>query len=616
MKKSFKIITLISLALLGSCGSKTSDTVAPTSNEPVISDTTDDKQSEEAKSDDSKKSEESISQSDILVVDSTSIEITNGKVVELNEGETLQLNATILPNDTTDKTITWSCSDETVGTVDANGLFTAKEVTEDTDVLVYAKNGKCETSICITVKNVVKDATIVLAGEHYTSDLDTDATYKEGDEIIFKVVTESGYDIDTVMVGETALTATSYGTYSVTLAAGVNTVTVNTKAVDMKGYSFAKVYNEPHYANFTADDAVTVFSNNWESNLLIKEQSDDIKATDSYTVSAHIQTETNAPVDYDQLAVGMVVYYKDDNNFLIAYTQWVDYDKSGWCRKFDLTGLIDGNDVGWNDMWLEGAQINPHDGYDFSVRREKSAFTITLNYNGTEYKKSASVAALGDSKTTHLGIFNQDKKPVTYTNISYAPYEAPSTFEITSGSSTVTETADGTITYTTTTDNWKSGFAVKTFKEIEGKTKYTMSAHLQTSGSTPFSSEAYWGFVPFYQDANNFLIVYMDYNSERPNSRGLHIIGNLNGSAITDNGSEWGEDKWTDTTPIAPQNGFDFTVARDGATFTITVVQGDTTIDWTYTRGGFDGTLTGTKVGMWGHGSIGTITATNFKVSV
>ena len=636
MKNSLKLITLASLVLLGSCNAKTPSTSSSASNTPATSETTksdsssekksedvssattDDKSSEEKKSEkdssEDQKPDDSSSSVTPVVVVSTSVTITNGATAEVNEGATLQLNATVLPKNTTDKTITWTSSDNNVGTVDDNGLFTAKEVASDSVVTIKAKNGTCEASIAITVKNVLKAATYTFTGDHQTATLTSEEkkAYLEGDSISFKVVTESGYDIDSVKIGDTTLTATSYGNYTATLAGGENTITVATKAVDMKGYAFTKSAN-PHYANFTADDAVTVYANDWLGNLLVKEQSDEIKATDSYTVSAHIQTESEAPVNYNQLAVGVVAYYQDENNFLIAYTQWVDFDKEGWCREFNLTGLINGNDVGWNDMWLEGAQIKPQDGYDFTVRREKSAFTITLKCGDAEYKKSTSIGALGESKTTHLGIFNQDKKPVTYTNIAYAPYEAPATFEITSGNSTVSEAADGTITYNTTSANWKSGFAVKNYKSIEGKTKYTMSAHLQTSGTSPFTSEAYWGFVPYYKDANNFLMVYMDYAFDKLESRALHIIGQLNGSAIN---PEWGNEQDMSQTPIYPQNGFDFKVIRDGAKFTVKVTQGSTSVDWEYTRDGFDGTLTGTKVGLWGHGSIGTITATNFTVTV
>lgn len=58
------------------------------------------------------------------VVLATSIAL-NQTSAEVTESETLQLTATVLPEDATDKSVTWSTSDEAVATVDQNGLVTA-----------------------------------------------------------------------------------------------------------------------------------------------------------------------------------------------------------------------------------------------------------------------------------------------------------------------------------------------------------------------------------------------------------------------------------------------------------------------------------------------------------
>lgn len=52
------------------------------------------------------------------------IDNRNPKVI--NTGDTLQLNATVSPADTTDKSVSWYSSNEDVAVVDANGLVTAK----------------------------------------------------------------------------------------------------------------------------------------------------------------------------------------------------------------------------------------------------------------------------------------------------------------------------------------------------------------------------------------------------------------------------------------------------------------------------------------------------------
>ena len=54
----------------------------------------------------------------------TSIEL-NETSVELTVGKTLQLMATVMPEDATEKTVTWTSSDDAIATVDATGLVTA-----------------------------------------------------------------------------------------------------------------------------------------------------------------------------------------------------------------------------------------------------------------------------------------------------------------------------------------------------------------------------------------------------------------------------------------------------------------------------------------------------------
>ncbi|MBO4871106.1 MAG: Ig-like domain-containing protein [Muribaculaceae bacterium] len=58
-----------------------------------------------------------------VVPESVTIEPAN-PVLTATEGATVQLTATVLPESATDKSVTWSSADETIATVDANGLVT------------------------------------------------------------------------------------------------------------------------------------------------------------------------------------------------------------------------------------------------------------------------------------------------------------------------------------------------------------------------------------------------------------------------------------------------------------------------------------------------------------
>jgi len=86
------------------------------------------------------------------LVSSTSCTL-NESNVRLPYGETLQLTATVLPEDTTDKNLQWMSSDETVLRVDGGGLVTA--VGKGT-AAIYVKTGDgfssaaCEIEVYLT----------------------------------------------------------------------------------------------------------------------------------------------------------------------------------------------------------------------------------------------------------------------------------------------------------------------------------------------------------------------------------------------------------------------------------------------------------------------------------
>lgn len=61
----------------------------------------------------------------VSAVEAESINITGNRELNLLEGETVQLTATVLPENTTDKSITWTSSNPDVATISETGLVTA-----------------------------------------------------------------------------------------------------------------------------------------------------------------------------------------------------------------------------------------------------------------------------------------------------------------------------------------------------------------------------------------------------------------------------------------------------------------------------------------------------------
>lgn len=81
----------------------------------------------------------------VQAVEAQSITINEytGSYIEIREGETFQLTATVLPENTTDKTVTWESSNTNYATVDQNGLVTAVQGSSNGNrVTIYARSSR------------------------------------------------------------------------------------------------------------------------------------------------------------------------------------------------------------------------------------------------------------------------------------------------------------------------------------------------------------------------------------------------------------------------------------------------------------------------------------------
>ncbi len=145
--------------------------------------------------------------------------IIDPESAELKVGERVFLTATVLPQDATDKTVTWSSSDENIATIDASGLVIAKAVGE---VTITATCGDVTATAKVTVKPIPVTGltltnTALLMRVGYTSELGTliepfDATDKS---VVWTTADPSIATVDqnglvtAIAVGQTVITATS-----------------------------------------------------------------------------------------------------------------------------------------------------------------------------------------------------------------------------------------------------------------------------------------------------------------------------------------------------------------------------------------------------------------------
>ena len=106
--------------------------------------------------------------------------------VELEEGETITLNAVITPSNASDKTCTWSSSDEGVATVDANGKVTAVGVGAATITVTTVDGGKTDTcDITVNYTVIEGESASIVEGDSSTVKLIADGPFAEFESFVF-----------------------------------------------------------------------------------------------------------------------------------------------------------------------------------------------------------------------------------------------------------------------------------------------------------------------------------------------------------------------------------------------------------------------------------------------
>ena len=87
----------------------------------------------------------------------------NQPSAEMIEGETVQLKATVLPTDATDKTVEWSSSKQSVATISDKGLVTA--IAEGTSTITASAGGKSASCVVTVSKRVIEVTSVTLNKE-------------------------------------------------------------------------------------------------------------------------------------------------------------------------------------------------------------------------------------------------------------------------------------------------------------------------------------------------------------------------------------------------------------------------------------------------------------------
>ena len=157
-----------------------------------------------------------------IAVESVELDKTE---LELTEGDSATLVATVKPDDATDKTVTWSSSDPEVATVDGGVVTAVKEGTATITAKAGDKEAACEVTVkkkTVAVESVELDKTEL---ELTAGDSATLVATVKPDDATDKTVTWSSSDPEVATVDGGVVTAVKEGTATITASAGEKTAT-------------------------------------------------------------------------------------------------------------------------------------------------------------------------------------------------------------------------------------------------------------------------------------------------------------------------------------------------------------------------------------------------------
>lgn len=139
--------------------------------------------------------------------------------LSMNKGDTVVLNATVMPTDANNKAVKWNSSDKSVVTVDENGKLTAVKSGTATITVTTVdgnKTAKCEVTVNSSSVKLDKNVLAMIAGSGRTITLTADVDTKLTDKTV--VWTSSNPAVATVVNG----TVTAHAAGTATIIATMN----------------------------------------------------------------------------------------------------------------------------------------------------------------------------------------------------------------------------------------------------------------------------------------------------------------------------------------------------------------------------------------------------------
>ena len=249
------------------------------------------------------------------------------------------------------------------------------------------------------------------------------------DLIEFKNYNASSFEVSTSVEYSTKIDGVSYVLsldskdntftlkYDKTTLSG--TYSANGRNITLKfadnSLKYAKVYDSNNTFEFyTPEDAdenaIVIDGTNGKKSQVVKEN-----IIGDYTMTFDYMG-TIAEAGH-AIKVGFDAYYIDENNYIEVYLEWSASDRGHEIRCVQITGKINGEHVGWNDIWCDGSNRLVADGGKLTVTKTNKTFTAKLVSGSFTKEGSATINALDTSKAYSTGFYSENDT-ITFKNIS------------------------------------------------------------------------------------------------------------------------------------------------------------------------------------------------------
>lgn len=374
--------------------------------------------------------------------------------VSLEQGEELLVEATVLPAEAANKAYTVVSDHPEIASYD-NTTHKVTGVAVGDAVLTATTDDGGHTAT-ITVHVLAVSAKSISFADASLSIMASDSVVVEATVLpanaankAYTVVSDhpeiASYDNEThtltgVAPGEAILTATTedgghIATLPVTVTRNIYESEDWEEINGSRGYSFedngtivSHVEDEtnfsgsgPHY-NFT-DPRFLLSTSNMPA----------LERGLNYTISGEVYSETlyqNNQVT-KEIDAGVVVWYKDANNFLTVGVKWANWDRPSEVRSIYLAGKVNGSNINAMDAWTDNCAVDPYLFHSLEVTKIHNVFSFKAYKTNDGRAKISSPFKTGqftvpqltrevEGTSTRLGLYGVNDNFV-FSNLQVSP---------------------------------------------------------------------------------------------------------------------------------------------------------------------------------------------------